>query len=169
MNLPPGVYLKHGAYYIVRSNEWIRLTRDPNDIERALAAAKLRVPASKQEIMAYAERLLPRSRANAKGRRNLEHTLTRDDLVTMLNDSGWRCAVTKTPFSLAEVGDRRQRPYAPSIDRVDCARGYHADNCRMVCVIVNFAMNTWGEEALRHVAKHMTRPRISDSQIGQAG
>ena len=39
-------------------------------------------------------------------------------------------------------------PFAPSIDRVNCARGYLFDNVRLTCQIANLAMNVWGAEVL---------------------
>jgi hypothetical protein len=43
-------------------------------------------------------------------------------------------------------------PYAPSLDRIDSARGYEIDNIRWVCVAVNFMMNQWGDEVFRSFA-----------------
>jgi hypothetical protein len=156
LQLPPRVYLKHGAYHFVDdTGRWHRQTRDAADIERALAAAVRRVPATMAEVERYARSLVARSRCNARSHGSRSHDLTAEAVVRLLWRAGWRCAVSGTPFSMAVVGPRKQRPYAPSIDRIDNDLGYTEGNCRMVCIIVNIAMNTWGPEALRHVAKHM--------------
>lgn len=159
-NLPPAVVFKNGAFYFIRKNEWIRLTSDRDKVDAALAAIHTRIPASQQEIADYARRLVARSRSNAKGRRALAHELTYEDVLKLLWDADWRCAVTATPFSLVEVGPRKQRPYAPSIDRIDNSLGYVQGNCRMVCTAANYAMNTWGEEVLRHLARNIQRAKF---------
>jgi hypothetical protein len=40
---------------------------------------------------------------------------------------------------------------SPSIDRIDNNQGYVIENVRIVCLAMNFAMNTWGEETLAFV------------------
>jgi hypothetical protein len=155
LDLPQGVYLKHGSYYFVQQNRWIRLCSERANVERELLHIRGRIPASMEAIATYTLRLVARTRANAKGRRGLPHSLTTDDALKLLWKAKWRCAVTNTPFSLVEVGPRRQKPYAPSIDRLDNDLGYSFENCRVVCMLANFAMNTWGAEALKHVAGHM--------------
>lgn len=154
-DLPANVYFKHGAYYHVQGGRWVRLTSERANVDLELAALSARVPATMQEIAAYAQKQVSRSRANAKGRRNLPHDLTAEQVLSLLWKAEWRCAVTATPFSLLEVGPRRQRPFAPSIDRIDNDKGYTLENCRMVCVVTNLAMNAWGEDALRQIASNM--------------
>lgn len=44
------------------------------------------------------------------------------------------------------------RPFMPSIDRTNSAKGYTAGNCRLVCVAANFAMNEWGQGVLHKLA-----------------
>jgi hypothetical protein len=114
-----------------------------------------------EEIERFALRLLAVARGNAKRRRGLPFSLTQADVLQLLRSAGWRCSVTRTPFSLDRVGN--QRPYAPSIDRIDSAVGYVPENCRIVCVAANMAMNTWGESVLRTLALHMTRARVLDT------
>jgi hypothetical protein len=47
-------------------------------------------------------------------------------------------------------GGKAKRPYAPNLDRIDPRHGYEPDNVRVVCAIVNFAMNAW---AARHISE----------------
>lgn len=151
--LPPCVYFKNGAYYLVKRGKWLRLSKD-RDEAIILAQSVLPPPEKDHEpILAYAYRVLTRARQNAKGRRGLSFSLSRHDIHRMLEDVNWRCAVTRTPFSLEIVG--KHKPFAPSIDRIDCAIGYEPENCRMVCVATNFAMNQWGERVLRTLLLNM--------------
>ncbi len=43
-------------------------------------------------------------------------------------------------------------PFAPSLDRIDSSKGYEEGNVRIVCLMVNLAMNTWGHGPLEKVA-----------------
>lgn len=41
---------------------------------------------------------------------------------------------------------RHLNPFAPSLDRINCGGGYTKDNTRIVCVAVNVAINTFGDD-----------------------
>ena len=167
MALPKNVYAKHGAYYYVRNNRWTRLTDRLIDVPAALEKLTAGQPSSRQDVLSFARLQLARSRANAKGRRGLDPVLTQTDIEEMLEASDWRCSVTSVPYSLEFVGPRRQRPYAPSIDRLDNAIGYVRSNCRMVCAAANIAMNTWGAEVLLRMLQHAKVSKVLDGLIRQ--
>ena len=149
--LPPHVHFKHGAFYYVKHNRWTRLCEQPEQVTAALAQVRPLPPvwAEKAGIPGEVQRLFVRARLNARGRRAIAFDLTVDDVWTMLDASAWRCAVTRTRFSL-EVHSGK-RPFAPSIDRIDSATGYTRKNCRIVCVATNYAMNVWGEFVLHRL------------------
>lgn len=105
------------------------------------------------------------------------------DMMAVWERCEGRCAVSGLPFRADVIGNgRAKRPFAPSLDRIDPARGYQPDNVRLVCVIANFAMNAWGQEPLRElaaaiVAKEQAERRDSadrdwyarqDARIGEA-
>lgn len=75
---------------------------------------------------------------------------TRADILILLRDQGYRCAVSG--HLLDPVFDG---PWQPSVDRIDSSRGYEPGNIRVVTYIVNIAMNTWGEGPLRELAERM--------------
>jgi hypothetical protein len=95
----------------------------------------------------YLKRMLCGARKNA-ARKGLACTMTDDELWTLLESSGGRCAVTGVPFSLERHGAGRA-PLAPSLDRIDDGKGYQVGNVRLVCQIANLAMNVWCAETLR--------------------
>lgn len=81
--------------------------------------------------------------AASKGRR---FALSDDALWTLHQRAAGRCEVTGVTLALDKHGVRA--PFAPSLDRIDCGKGYTVANTRVVCQIANLAMNTWGEAAL---------------------
>ena len=72
--------------------------------------------------------------------------------LELYRTQGGCCALSGLPFNLRVVGGgKAQRPYAPSLDRVDAASGYTRDNVRLVCQAVNFALNAYGEDVFREM------------------
>lgn len=90
-----------------------------------------------------AGRLLTWVRARA-GKRALEFDLTHEWLAGRLEKAV--CEVTGIPLELAKPPGSRFHPWAPSVDRIDCKRGYTQDNCRVVCWIYNMAKSEWSDE-----------------------
>lgn len=155
--LPACVYEKRGRYYLVKRGRWFNLGEDR---DRAIELARCFIPPATVDqlpILEYALRLVARARQNARSR-GIDFKLTKEDVRALMDDSDWKCAVTRTPFSLERLGTTGDRPFAPSIDRIRCELGYERENCRIVCVATNFAMNRWGEPVLRRLARHMTAP-----------
>lgn len=89
-----------------------------------------------------------RKRSKHKGR---TFEITIDDVAALCIASRGRCALTGVTLqTLPEM--KRMRPFSPSLDRIDASLGYVKGNCRVVCMAVNLAMFTWGEEAFRQIA-----------------
>jgi hypothetical protein len=77
-----------------------------------------------------------------------------DDLRALWKDCKGKCAVSGLPFRERKIGSgKAQRVYAPSLDRKDPNRGYTRDNCWLVMVGVNFAMNRWGLDTYLELAE----------------
>ena len=158
-DLPPCVYRKHGAYYYVRQNRWVRLADERAEAIRLIPLAEASIRSidgvSAQELDAHIKQMLRGSRARARSV-GLGFDLSEDLILTMIRKAKGRCAVTGAPFSFAKYGLTEKRPFAPSIDRIDASRGYTRNNCRVVCSIANLAMNAWGEGALRDLMRSYT-------------
>jgi hypothetical protein len=60
------------------------------------------------------------------------------------------CELSGLPFA---TWSKETTAFIPSIDRIDPARGYTPDNCRMVVWALNAAFADWGEETFRLVAR----------------
>lgn len=155
LHLPRGIFFRHGAYYRVVGGKWYRIGRtfDGGRADALLPA----VQADRAALVAFTKLLISRARSNASGRRSIPFGLTQDDAEPLLIQSGWRCAVSRSVFRLTTVNGKR--PFAPSIDRIDSAGGYTRNNCRVVCVAVNYAMNVWGAEVLYEIFGFRRAPR----------
>lgn len=153
-DLPENVYLRRGRYFLVRRGAWLNLGTDRQQVLLVAAALGAGMKPGQRDVMAYALKKVAVARANAKRRRQLSFTLEKQDVQAMMLRQRFRCAVTGMPFALSKHG--LDRPFAPSIDRIQCGEGYTAENCRLVCVATNFAINRWGEGVLRTLALAMS-------------
>lgn len=94
------------------------------------------------------------SERNAK-RRKIPFTLNRQEFREIVERAAGRCMMTGIEFEFERYEGSCRRPFAPSLDRIDSSKGYSADNCRLICVLVNLAMNQWGLGPLMKVAKNL--------------
>jgi hypothetical protein len=99
--------------------------------------------------------LFKQARKNASVR-GIEFTMTRADMLALLDESGGSCTITGIPFD-PDFRPHRRRPFVPSLDRIDNAKPYTVENCRMVCSAVNCALNEWGLSVLEEIAMAMNR------------
>lgn len=103
----------------------------------------------------YCKRAINASQTRARDQ-CVPHSLTANDIDCLLVDQGWRCAVSDIPLD-TPCGDRQ--PFSPSLDRIVPALGYVPGNVRVVCNLVNFAMNKWGEEPLMRLVSAIREGR----------
>lgn len=93
--------------------------------------------------------------------RGIEFALSLADLSVLANRSRGRCEITGIPFEVVDTSRKWDRqPWTASIDRIDCAKGYTLDNCRLVCAAVNVALNSWGEAVLGRIVDAMVEQRL---------
>jgi hypothetical protein len=105
-----------------------------------------------------------RSRDKKKGR---AHTISDEWLAQVLDEQQYLCAVTRLPF-VEPTGKVRINPYSPSLDRLDCNKGYEVGNVRIVLFAVNMMMLDWGDEIFSHVALAYVRQSQPKSQTKKA-
>jgi hypothetical protein len=53
------------------------------------------------------------------------------------------------------IGEYRNHPNAPTLDRIDSAKGYTKDNIRLITYQLNIAINQFGLEAFKALAKRV--------------
>jgi hypothetical protein len=112
------------------------------------------LPSIPQDMMRELVALASRSR-NRSQKKKIGHGLDTEGVAALYISQRGKCAVSGIAFRLDGDGGH-DRPFAPSIDRIDNAKGYSPDNVRLVCRIANFAMNTWGDKALLELALGVT-------------
>lgn len=77
----------------------------------------------------------------------------------MVARANGRCEVTGIPFSDQSVGGARRRPWVPTVDRIDAAKGYEPGNIRLVCCAANIALNDWGDDVFNQMVDAAYRKR----------
>jgi excisionase family DNA binding protein len=107
-------------------------------------------PAMPDLVEIKARALFGRARSSAR-LRGKPFGLTEKAVAAMIARAGGHCEVSGLPFSYLRVGTTA--PFAPSIDRIDAAKGYSPENCRLVCYAVNVALHEWGDAVLRRIAR----------------
>lgn len=79
--------------------------------------------------------------------------ITADWMLAQIGRQNLRCALTGIPFAPPDRDSAwSKNPYAPSLDRIDCSKGYEIGNVRVVLLAVNVALNEWGEDVFREIA-----------------
>ena len=88
---------------------------------------------------------------NAKARAkkgDLEFNLDSDWIKSKNQQQNGACLLTGIPFECPPRHEKTQKnissPFLPSIDKALHYDHYVQDNCRLVCNVINVAMNTWG-------------------------
>jgi hypothetical protein len=154
-----------GRYYWQRKG--YKLRRLPADaVMRSRIAGELNAAADFHDGSLRAARTVPldtywpaalqQARHNARSNGFL-FTLTLADVTAMAERADGKCELTGLPFDVYRASPRVRRPFSPSIDRIDCTRGYELANCRLVCLAVNIALADWGEDVLLAIAAGLVR------------
>lgn len=85
---------------------------------------------------------------NSAIKKNLECTLTLDDLKDQWEKQGGRCIYTDVILDTYITTDSRvgtHRPHFASLDRIDSSKGYIKDNIQFISMIAQFAKNDFSE------------------------
>lgn len=99
-----------------------------------------------------------RRRAKARSRQSrMFFNLTVEDMGLLVKRARGQCEVTGIPFSDQPTPNSGRRPFIPSLDRIEPARGYTLANCRLVVFAANMAMSDWGWTVLFRLARGLMR------------
>lgn len=97
-----------------------------------------------------------KARSKKKG---VECSITGDDLIQLLDQQGFRSAISGRPFTFIQYRDREngaptRSPLNPSIDRFpDIGGPYKLENIRLITVHENIAISDFGEDVFADMAE----------------
>lgn len=104
------------------------------------------------EMRQHLRSVLTSARGRA-GKREQPFDLTMDYLESVWKRQNGRCALSGLTFHNEVFSNVFvKKPFAPSIDRIDCLGPYIQGNIQLVCTAVNFARGQWGDDVLRQIA-----------------
>lgn len=86
----------------------------------------------------------------AKGRSEkygIKFEITAAQLEELIKNTA-RCPYTGVTLSLEPVSGFKRSPWAPSMDRIDSAKGYTLDNIEITSLWWNLAKNEWTPEVM---------------------
>lgn len=89
---------------------------------------------------------------------SISFDLDRDFLDKLYEFQEKKCALTGIEFEFDRSDEqKKRRPFAPSLDRIDYRGGYTKNNVRLVCSIVNIALSDFGDEAFDKMCRSYIR------------
>jgi len=104
----------------------------------------------------WAKKLFYSVRSNARTR-GIDVYIDYNWILSQFESGDRRCAISGIPFDFGYNSKYRRRPFAPSVDRIDSSLPYTPENCRLVCCVANYAMNSWDDEVLIKLAHGVAR------------
>jgi hypothetical protein len=142
---------------------------NPEWVERERLRTKRRYARDK-ERPSFAEREKERVRRQREGRpyrirsmfystqasakkRGIPFNLTKLDIANQVDAQTWKCAQTGIQFDL--TSNAGQRPFGPTVDRIDNERGYEPGNIQIVCYMYNCAKNRFNHEDVLTFAREV--------------
>jgi len=93
-----------------------------------------------------------KSYSSAKSRskyKNLEFAITLQDLLSQWDSQNGQCALSGINLLIPKnTGESLKDPFMASLDRIDSNRGYTPDNIQWLCLVGQFAKNSFTESTV---------------------
>lgn len=87
--------------------------------------------------------------------KNLVHGIDFEFVLSLWGKQQGKCAVTGIEMTLERnpPGKRFFLPWSPSLDKIDASGLYTEGNVRLVCVVVNLALNRFGDDVFDRMCR----------------
>lgn len=140
-------HAEHREYFKQKGKEKYKKEDNPARYQKTKANFLKRKDEWYKSIRGRLYDLLSSARDRAK-KRNLPIDIDLEFLLELYEKQNKLCAITGMEFELKRTESKKERytPFGPSIDKIDHTKGYTKDNVRLVCVMVNLSLNTFGDE-----------------------
>lgn len=96
-------------------------------------------------------------------------SLTIDHVIELLEAQQFQCAISGLPLAAFPGSRSVYSPYGVSIDRIVPERGYVEGNVRVVALIVNVSLGSWGEEPLMRMAESLVTRSVAPRETKDGG
>lgn len=128
------------ADFVLAYNAAMKMVPGPNipPPHKALIHKSVRIGVSRARL-----------RAKAIG---VEFNISKEWALGRIEDHGYRCELTGVRYYSKEKEKSTYHPYAPSLDRIDCSKGYTKDNVRIILASVNLMLSDWGTPVFEAVS-----------------
>lgn len=143
----------HREYFKLKSQERYRPELNPERYAKNRDKYLERKNAYSKTIRGRLTTLLYSAKTRAD-KNNLDYQLDLEWLLSLYQEQEGCCLLTgiKLQFDSHHGGKRHVKPFSPSLDKIDPAKGYTKENTRLVCAFINLAINNFGEETFKQVA-----------------
>jgi hypothetical protein len=163
-----GLYLRNEIWYSLyyQNGKRVRKSTGCSTLESAIEWQKQNVPKKvkkRKQVQSFSELIAGEPFVVTKKfitdmywrikDRSGGDTMTRKELVELIESAQGRCQMTGIPFVAETYRGADRKPFIPSIDRINPKLPYTKENCRIVCLAVNIGMNQWGERLFDELAK----------------
>jgi len=102
-----------------------------------------------------------KTKYEATSRRNLEFSLTLDQVLDVLQTQNGKCALTGWNLEFTRGGDMGGRnPQGCTLDRKDNSKGYTKENIQLVCCRVNIMRSNLSIEDFTNLCRAVTNQAI---------
>lgn len=90
-------------------------------------------------------------------KRGLEFSITKEDVISVLNRQSNKCALSGLPIQFAETAsDHLQGKTTASVDRIDSKHGYKISNIQIVHKTINFMKRDLEQDDFITLCEHVT-------------
>jgi hypothetical protein len=120
--------------------------------EKPLNPVILKAKELQKRTKARLEKSVRRARLRAK-KMGVEFDIEPKWAVDLAERQKFTCVLTGIHFYSEIEHSGRVHPFAPSLDRIDCSRGYTKDNVRIVIFSMNIMLLDWGTQIFEYVVK----------------